>query len=227
MALHDGHRGPDARSRCSDPAHRCRLSRVGRAALPRRSRPAVRRLSGGAAAQGAEGRARRSRSGRARVLPPADLAAERAGVASRSSARRSATTELASYLMYPKVLAGLRARPAPATATCRHPADPGVLLRHAAGRGDQRRPRARQDADRALCRDQRAARGRHAHGVLRAQRPAALGARAPTAARSRKRRAARARSRPATRTTWARRCRAPSRPSQWTRGQRSRAATCC
>ncbi len=109
-------------------------------------------------------------------LPPADLAAERARI--QQHLLRPVTDEdLASYLMYPQGMARLRAR-ARAVRRSGDPADPGVLLRHGAGAGDQRRPRARQDAHRALPGCQRAARGRHAHGVLRVERPAALGARA-------------------------------------------------
>ena len=59
-----------------------------------------------------------------------------------------------------------------------HPAHLRVLLRDAAGPGDQHRPRARQDADPALRGDERCARGRHPHGVFRAQRPAAADPRA-------------------------------------------------
>ena len=77
----------------------------------------------------------------------------------------------------PARMGGLRPRAA-AVRRSGDPADAGVLLRHAAGAGDQHRPGARQDPHRALPRDERAARGRHAHGVLRAERPAALGARA-------------------------------------------------
>ena len=60
----------------------------------------------------------------------------------------------------------------------RHLADLGVLLWHGAGPGDQHRSRARQEPHREIRHHERCARGRHAHGVLRAQRPAAAAARA-------------------------------------------------
>ena len=117
-----------------------------------------------------------ARSGRpGATLPPVDLAAERARI-QRKLPRPVTDEDLASYLMYPRVWLEY-ARDARAVRGSCDPADAGVLLRHGAGAGDQRRHRARQDAHRALRGVQRAARRRHAHGVLRAERPAALGAR--------------------------------------------------
>ena len=155
--------------------HEDRLPGIRGAVLPRRAGPALRRLPAGAAAQGAQGRAPLSgRPGAA--LPPVDLDAERARI--QQQLPRPVTDEdLASYLMYPRVWLEYAAR-ARAVRRPGDPADPVFFYGMEPGAGDQRRPRARQDAHRALHREQRAARGRHAHGVLRAQRPAALGARA-------------------------------------------------
>ena len=136
-----------------DPRHGDRVPRIGRLAVPRRSRPAVRRLPAGAAEEGAEGRA------------AADGAAGRGAAADRSGAgargrcrqktwREITDEELASYLMYPKVF--LDYMQATGTTTARSgAADAAVLLRHGAGRRNQRRHRARQDADRALRRRER------------------------------------------------------------------------
>ena len=105
-------------------------------------------------------------------LPPLDLAAERKKLDEKLG-RAATDTQFASYLMYPKVFLDYAQRPRDVR-RLRHPADAGVLLRHGAGRGGQRRHRARQDAHRAFRRAVRSARRRHAPGVLRAERPAAF-----------------------------------------------------
>ena len=156
-----------------DPHTQIAFPGVGRLAVPRRPRPAVRRLPASAAEESAQGRA------------AVDGAAGRSAAADRSRRRRAPSStarpgarstdeEFASYLMYPKVfLDYMQARP---DLRAGHgAADADVLLRPGARRRGQRRHRARQDADRALRRRERRARGRHAHGVLRAERPAALG----------------------------------------------------
>ena len=125
------------------------------------------------------------------LLPPADLDAERKRAEAKVG-RAISDDELASYLMYPKVFADYAANRSAF-------GDVGTLPTSVffygmeAGTGDQHRSGAGQDAHRALCHHQRAARGRHAHGVLRAQRPAAAhsgrgsqpGGEAPAAAQGR------------------------------------------
>ena len=82
------------------------------------------------------------------ALPPVDL--------ERRARAHPAATAAAGDRRGPRLLPHVSARVArlrPRAAAVRrsgHPADAGVLLRHGAGPGDQRRPRARQDAHRAL-----------------------------------------------------------------------------
>ena len=90
------------------------------------------------------------------LLPAVDLAAERVRIQQKLP-RPATDDDLASYLMYPRVWTeyiGDRV----AIRCYRQSADAGVLLRHGARAGDQCRSGAGQNAHRALCRDQRAAR---------------------------------------------------------------------
>ncbi len=110
------------------------------------------------------------------LLPPADLSAERARI--QQQLPRPVTDEdLASYLMYPRVwLDYARTRALygdPAilpTPVFFYGMEPGQEITIDLERGKTLIVRYRGE--------QRAARGWHAHGVLRTQRPAALGARA-------------------------------------------------
>ncbi len=77
----------------------------------------------------------------------------------------------------PEGVCAVRGRPR-RVRRCRHAADIGVLLRHATGSGDQRRPRAREDVDRPLRDLERCARRRYAHRLLRAEWTTAHTARA-------------------------------------------------
>ena len=153
----DGDQRPDAR-RGARSGHRDRLSRVGGAAVSRRSRPAVWRLSARTAAQGAQGRrAAHAATGPGHAAGRPDAAARRGERDGRARGDRPAVRLL------PDVPEGVhRVRRGPAALQRRRdPADRGVLLRHGAGTGNQRRSGARQDADRAL-RDAAASRTRTA-----------------------------------------------------------------
>ena len=109
------------------------------------------------------------------LMPAVDLAAER--VAAEKKIGRTVTDpELASISCIRRY--SQTTRPSGRLRRRRHLADGRVLLRHGAGPGDQHRSRARQDPHRALRHHERCARGRYAHGVLRAQRPAAPASRA-------------------------------------------------
>ena len=109
----------------------------------------LRRLSGGPAAQGAEGRAQPLTGARASVLPPADLAAERAAAEIKSRGARSPTPNS------PRISCTRRCSSTTPRdrgrygdlACCRPPV---FFYGMAVGRGDVGRPRAWQDADRAL-----------------------------------------------------------------------------
>ena len=150
-------------------------------------------------------------------LPPADLRPSAPRPSARSAAPLS-EHELASYLMYPKVFVDYARRPRHVRRR-QHAADRGVLLRHAAGPGDQHRPGARQDADRALRDDQRR-RTRTAPARCSSNSTASRGRSAsPTAARSPSGRA-HARPSPAIPRTSARRCPARSRRCRCTPGQK-------
>ena len=145
----------------------------------RRSRPAARRLAGGAAEEGAEGRDADHRA--AGLAAAAGRPRRRCAPRSRrSSARKLDEYEFASYLMYPKVFtdfAGAQRRVRPG----QRAADAGLFLRHAAGRRDLRRDRARQDAGGPAAGDRRDRREGQVTRLLRAQRPAAHRARCRTA----------------------------------------------
>jgi hypothetical protein len=125
----------------------------------------------------------------------------------RRSERAVTDRQFASYLMYPKVFTEY-------AADRRRYSDVAILPTRCSSTAwspDRKSGRAgaRQDADRALRHPQRTARGRHAHGVLRTQRPAALGARHRSQPEAQAAAAAQDRCR-AIRATSARRCRAPS-----------------
>ena len=120
-----------------------------------------------------------------RTLPPADFAKARDGTGgeARPHADRPGRD------LVPALPEGVRrVRRAPGEVLRpQRAADAGVLLRHGDGRGGERRHRAGQDADRQVPDGRRAAGGRPAGGVLRAERPAARGARRSTGRSARRR----------------------------------------
>jgi pyruvate/oxaloacetate carboxyltransferase len=106
-----------------------------------------------------------------KTLPPVDLEAVRKKVSEEMNGITVDDEDLNGYLMYPKVFLDymgrhkhLRAGP--------HPADAGLLLRHAAGRRDVAGDRPRQDAGDPPAGRGRDHRGGRGQGLLRAERPA-------------------------------------------------------
>ena len=136
-------------------------------------RPAPGRLARGAPAQGPEGRGAARPTARRATCRPWTSRRLRAKAQKPSSEGEPLDDEdLNGYLMYPKVFARLRGPPQDLWPGP-DPAHAGLLLRHGARRGDQRRDRPRQDAG-----DPPPGRGRdHRRGrrprLLRAERPAA------------------------------------------------------
>ena len=129
----------------------------------------------GAAEEGARGQEPPSPCVPGASMPPADLAAERA--AAEKKIGRTVTDPNSRPISCIR-RCSRTTRPSGLPTATWHLAHGRVLLRHAGGPGDQHRSRARQDPDRALHHHERCARGRYAHRVLRAQRPAAADARA-------------------------------------------------
>ena len=114
-----------------------------------------------------------SRAVRASIFAPVDLRARRPRRWRRSSGHRISRTDLMSYLMYPDVfLKFAKARSTYSDVwTCCPRRE--FFYGMEKGRGSHHRTRARQDADHQVPDGQRAASGRHAHGVLRIERAAA------------------------------------------------------
>ncbi len=147
--------------------------------LPEFRRRDVRRVAGRARGRLAEEAAERSfcaarsrsAAGRARTCPKW-IWRRPPRTSKRRSASKPPDDEVLSYLMYPEVFlkfakarAGLRRR--------RSPAHAAIFLRHGARPGDRRRTGAGQNAGHQVAHRGRAASRRHAHGLLRTERPAA------------------------------------------------------
>ena len=200
------------------PEPRAGVSRVGRRSDGRPHGPAAGRLSaGGAEAHPARPKAA-DRTGpapacRRPISRPRPTNCEASSAASRPRRTCSRTCSI------PKVFADFVAHQREVfrhRACCRR----RVLLRPGAGRGSRRRDRAGQDADRQVPDRRRSASRRPAHGVLRAQRPAAQHQRArPSLEPDEKHRAKADRGRPAASR------RPDARPGRH-RGRASRATRC-
>ena len=150
MALMMVSAGPDA-ARGARPGHASRLPRVGGADDARRARPAAGRLPAGAAAEGAEGR------GAAHASAPARCCRRPTSRPSASASQQKlprAGRPTTDARLLPHVSRRCCSSTRGAARAVRRPVailpTPVFFYGMEPGRGDQRRPRARQDADRAL-----------------------------------------------------------------------------
>ena len=105
-------------------------------------------------------------------LPKADFAKTQKELEGKDRATSARDVDVLSYLLYPQVFLDYQKHCA-AIRQHHRASDARVFLRLAERRGNLRRDRAGQDADHQISDHRRGARGRHAHGLLRTERPAA------------------------------------------------------